>query len=144
MLHCTFACIPRAGTLRPLMRCSARLVRCPDNRPLSTFVRQARAGTSRYGSVLARRGPGSASAEGLALQNRNGDAMIKIGYHYRPGDRVLFYPPPALSQFEGTYRIERRLPISADGPNYLIKRMKDGHERAAPERELAPVPSADA
>lgn len=51
----------------------------------------------------------------------------------------MFHAPPSLPQFAGAYLIERLLPNSADGPTYLIKRAKDGHERVAAKRELAPV-----
>jgi hypothetical protein len=57
---------------------------------------------------------------------------------------VVFHPPPSLSHFAGAYVIERLLPISDTGPNYLIKRVKDGHERSASERELAPIAPPEA
>ena len=61
---------------------------------------------------------------------------------YRPGDRVIYHAPTSLPQFAGVYLVDRVLPNSDDGLSYLIKRVKDGHERAASERELAPVTAA--
>jgi len=65
--------------------------------------------------------------------------MTDPAHRYCPGDRVLFHAPLALQEFAGAYVIERALPNSPDGLTYLIKRVKDGHERVAHERELAPV-----
>ena len=65
--------------------------------------------------------------------------MTEPPHRYRPGDRVIFHAPASLSQFVGAYVIERPLPNSVDGPTYLIRRVRDGHERVAYERELAPI-----
>ena len=82
--------------------------------------------------------PRAAGGEGGA-----GEATLTDAAHrYRPGDRVIFHAPTSLPQFAGAYVIERLLPNSDDGPHYLIKRVKDGHERVASARELAPVAPA--
>jgi hypothetical protein len=60
-------------------------------------------------------------------------------HRYRRGDRVIFHSPATLPQFDGPYLVERLLPISDAGPQYQIKSVRDGHERAASEHELAPV-----
>jgi hypothetical protein len=65
--------------------------------------------------------------------------MTDPAHRYRPGDRVVFHAPLSLREFAGAYVVERSLPNSVDGPTYLIRRVKDGHERVAPERELAPI-----
>lgn len=65
--------------------------------------------------------------------------MTNVVHRYQAGERVVFHAPTSLGQFAGAYLIERLLPSSDSGPTYLIKRVKDGHERVAAERELSPV-----
>jgi hypothetical protein len=65
--------------------------------------------------------------------------LTDVTHKYRPGDRVVFHPPPTLPNFAGAYVVERLLPISDNGPNYHIKRVKDEYERAASEHELTPA-----
>jgi hypothetical protein len=64
--------------------------------------------------------------------------VTDVTHRYHVGDQVVFHPPPTLPEFAGAYSIERLLPISETGPNYLIKRLKDDHERSASEREITP------
>jgi hypothetical protein len=64
--------------------------------------------------------------------------LNELAHRYRPGDRVIFHSPATLPQFDGPYLVERLLPVSDAGPQYQIKSIRDGHERAASERELAP------
>ena len=66
-------------------------------------------------------------------------SLNELAHRYRPGDRAIFHSPATLPQFDGPYLVERLLPISDAGPQYQIKSVRDGHERAASERELAPV-----
>jgi hypothetical protein len=65
--------------------------------------------------------------------------MTAAVHRYRLGDRVVFNSPATLPQFAGAYLVERLLPISEAGPSYLIRRLKDGHGRAASEHELTPA-----
>jgi hypothetical protein len=51
---------------------------------------------------------------------------------------VIFHPPASLSQFEGPYLVSRLFPLTDSGPSYQIASVRDGHERVAFERELAP------
>jgi hypothetical protein len=64
--------------------------------------------------------------------------MTDPPHRYRVGDRVIYHAPTSLPQFAGAYLIERLLPNSEDGPHYLIRRVKNGHERVTLERELSP------
>ena len=67
------------------------------------------------------------------------ETMTEPPHRYRAGDRGVFHAPLSLRVFAGAYEVERPLPNSVDGPTYLIRRVRDGHERVAYERELAPV-----
>jgi hypothetical protein len=60
-----------------------------------------------------------------------------MGHRYCSGDRVVFHFPAAtLPQFAGAFPIERLLPISDDGPNYLIKRVNEAISGSLPNGNL--------
>jgi hypothetical protein len=64
--------------------------------------------------------------------------LTDASHRFRVGERVIFHSAATLPQFSGAYVVERLLPDSGAGLTYHIKRAKDGHTRAASERELTP------